>query len=275
MTRHLALGALSFVAVVCAAPGAPRADDDVTPSPPPRVIHAPTAHLQPSLTVFGSAGATQHGVGLVSVATGLGELAEVAVGIDDDVAACDGCTADEPHARGVLIANAQLKIGVNEGRAASWQPALALGFRRTIGSPVLDGEAADYDALEVARLYAAASKTLGPLRVHLGVDVWDAEVTLDDVTTFMHDTPLSERVRPFAGLAFASPQTPRTSLMADVAWTPVVDAGDASLRYVTGIGARYQAFGWSSIELAVRHREGDDLDQTTFVVRLNGVLRGP
>jgi hypothetical protein len=266
---------LSFAAIACAAAGVARADDVPQQPPPPRVIHAPTAHLQPSLTAFGSVGATQHGLGMASLTTGLGELAEVAIIVDDDVATCSGCTDDEPHARALLIASAQFKVGVNEGRAATWQPALALGFRRSVGSPLGDDSPGDYDTVEVARLYAAASKTLGPLSVHAGVDIWDAEVTLEGDTTFLHDRPLAKRTRPFLGLAFASPQTPRTSLMTDIAWTPVVDGGEASLRYVTGLGVRYQAFDWSSIELGVRHRQGDALDETTFMVRLNAVVPPP
>jgi hypothetical protein len=33
---------------------------------------------------------------------------------------------------------------------------------------------------------------------------------------------------------------------------------------------RYQALDWGSIELAVRHREGDDLSGSTVMVRVNG-----
>jgi len=35
---------------------------------------------------------------------------------------------------------------------------------------------------------------------------------------------------------------------------------------------RYQALSWGSIELDVRHREGDDLGGSTVMVRVNGVL---
>ena len=235
----------------------------------------PTAHLQPSLTVFSSAGATQSGVGLASITTGLGQLAEVAVRVDDDASVCGGCTADEPHARALVVANAQFKVGVNEGRAAPWQPALALGFRRSIGEPLGAGGSPDYDTMAVARLFGAASKTLGPLDVHVGVEVWDASVTLGGRTTFLHERPVAERVRPFLGLAFTSPQTPRTTLIADVAWTPFIAAGESSLRYITGVGVRYQAFGWASIELATRHRQGDALKHTTFMVRINAVVPAP
>jgi hypothetical protein len=44
------------------------------------------------------------------------------------------------------------------------------------------------------------------------------------------------------------------------------------MEWMGGIGVRYQALWWGSIELGVRFREDEGLSQTTALVRLNGVL---
>jgi hypothetical protein len=64
----------------------------------------------------------------------------------------------------------------------------------------------------------------------------------------------------------------RSSLLGDIAWEPELDAARGpALRWLLGIGVRYQAFSWASIELAVRARQGEDLGGSTVLVRVNAV----
>ena len=46
-----------------------------------------------------------------------------------------------------------------------------------------------------------------------------------------------------------------------------------SLGWMLGIGVRYQAFSWASVELAVRARQGEDLGASTVMVRVNAFTR--
>jgi hypothetical protein len=40
-----------------------------------------------------------------------------------------------------------------------------------------------------------------------------------------------------------------------------------------GVGVRYEAFSWASVELAVRAWQGDDLGGATVMVRVNAIAR--
>jgi hypothetical protein len=46
-----------------------------------------------------------------------------------------------------------------------------------------------------------------------------------------------------------------------------------ALRWLLGVGVRYQAFDWAQIELAVRARQGEDLGASTVLIRVNAIAR--
>jgi hypothetical protein len=80
------------------------------------------------------------------------------------------------------------------------------------------------------------------------------------------------RLRPLLGLELHPPMYPRSSLLGDLAWEPDLDAARGpSLRWLLGIGVRYRAFSWASVELAVRARQGEDLGASTVMVRVNAL----
>jgi hypothetical protein len=113
--------------------------------------------------------------------------------------------------------------------------------------------------------YLVASRDLGVVRLHAGIDAIAAGIG-----------PLrsAARLRPLGGLELHPPMYPRSSLLTDVAWQPRLAAERGStLGWVVGIGVRYQAFSWASVELAVRARQGDDLGASTVLVRLNAARR--
>jgi len=200
---------------------------------PPQVLHVPTAWLQPRDTVHGSAGANHRGGGFLRLTGGLGGLADVDVEVTDRYGRA-------------WVGTAGVKLGARRGDVAG-----ALGVRRSFGA-----WKTSRDDVQIAEAFAVASARVGGVRAHLGGALWMSDVA---ATT----------ARPFAGLEWTPPPYPRTSLLVDVSWTP---ADDGAVGWVGGWGVRYQALDWGSIELAVRHREGDDLDGATVLVRVAGVL---
>jgi hypothetical protein len=101
------------------------------------------------------------------------------------------------------------------------------------------------------------------VRPHAGAAVIDARVG---------DRRLGATLRPLGAIELTPPAYPKTTLMADLACLPRFDATAPALEWVAGWGVRYQALRWGSIELDVRHREGEGLGGSTVFVRVNGVL---
>jgi hypothetical protein len=67
---------------------------------------------------------------------------------------------------------------------------------------------------------------------------------------------------------------PRSSLLGDLAWEPTLDAERGpALGWMLGIGVRYRAFDWASVELAVRARQSEELGAATVMLRVNAVSR--
>jgi hypothetical protein len=210
---------------------------------PPQVLHVPTAWLQPRDTVHGSAGANHRGGGFLRLTGGLGGLADVDVEVTDRYGE-------------TWVGTAGLKVGASR-RLASALVAAVVGFRRSFGAwQVGDADADAMRDVEIAEAFAVASARVRGLRGHAGVAIWASDVA-------------SATARPFAGLEWTPPPYPKTTLLVDFSWAP---DDDGAVRWVGGWGVRYQALDWGSIELAVRHREGDDLDGATVLVRVAGVL---
>ena len=200
----------------------------------PRVVTAPTAWLPAEGSAIGSASLDHRGGGSIEVGYGLGGLAALALGADDDA--------------GRWQPRASFRIGARQDAAFAGAPALVLGARVTIGNGDRDSE-----------LYVVASRELGFARVHAGAIALDAR---------RGDVTMGAKVRPLAALELTPPQYPRTTLVADLTWLPNDDASAPA--WIAGWGVRYQALDWGSIELDVRHREGEGLDQSTVMVRVNG-----
>jgi hypothetical protein len=113
--------------------------------------------------------------------------------------------------------------------------------------------------------YLVASRDLGVVRLHAGVDALAASVD-------GHRS--AAELRPLAGIELHPPMYKRSSLLGDIAWEPELDAARGPvLRWLLGIGVRYQAFSWASVELAVRARQGEDLGGSTVLVRVNATTR--
>jgi hypothetical protein len=232
---------------------------------PPRVVHAPTGHLLPRDVVHASAGADHRG-GLAGAITGsLGGLAQLEIAADDAVLACDPC-AGARRATPVWLGSAGLRVGAAPGRWFRHQPALALGVETSFAGRSADGRVR---AARVASIHLAASTRLAGLRLHAGASAWDATARIAGGRHRLADG--APPVRPFAAVEWTPGRYPRTTVLADVAWRPELGVRPA-LRWIGGWGIRYQALAWGSVELAVRHREGDELAGASVLVRVNASL---
>ncbi|TMQ16756.1 MAG: hypothetical protein E6J90_11120 [Deltaproteobacteria bacterium] len=221
-----------------------------------RVFTVPTAWLLPA----GAAGATlgiDHRGDTTAVASfGLG-MAEAEIDQDTDIRGCTDCAMRPLPLR---LGRAAFRLGVRQDAWLPGMPALVLGVRATFAAydpAVPDPRASD--------AYAVASRDLGIVRLHAGVDALSASVA---------GRRAAARLRPLAALEVHPPMYPRSSLLGDLAWEPNLDAvHGASLGWLLGVGVRYQAFAWAQIELAVRARQGEDLGAATVMVRVNAFTR--
>jgi hypothetical protein len=215
-----------------------------------RVLTAPTAWLPAAGDTVATAGIDHRGDGMIVVGYGLGGLSEIQIDADSDVRACTDCTGRPDP---VLLGRASFRLGAM--KPAGLPAAIALGVRTTFDARGRDARVTDG--------YLVASGDFTYVRVHAGVDLIAARIG---------DLELAAKARPLAGLEIRPPQYPRTTLMGDIAWEPELDAtAGPKLRWIAGWGVRYQALDWASIELAVRHRETEDLGGSTVMVRVNAV----
>jgi hypothetical protein len=222
-----------------------------------RVLSAPTAWLPARGTAVAMVGLDHRGDAAAIAGYGLGGIAELEIGTDSDVRGCRDCT-ERPAA--LVLGRAAFRIGARQDTWFRGMPAILLGVRTTFaaaGQTVREPRAAD--------AYAVASRDLGVIRVHAGIDALSASV---------EGRRTVARLRPLAGLELHPRRYPRSSLLSDVAWLPTLDAQRGpELGWILGIGVRYQAFSWASVELAVRARQAEELGASTVMVRVNALSR--
>jgi hypothetical protein len=236
---------------------------------PPRVVHVPVGRVLPRGKLHGTLGVNMRVGSMLVFTGGLADLAELELGVTDDLMTCDPCEGDDLSRRHQIPLVAGFKLGVNQGTWHPLQPSLALGVKVSAGGRTLPW--AD-TAAKVAYAYAAASWNLGGgVRLHGGATLSASRHALADGTTF-ELAASSDTIRPFAGVEVTPSFYPRTTLFADLMWQPELGPTQSRLRWIGGWGARYQALSWGSIELDLRHRQGDDLQGSTVLLRLNGVL---
>jgi hypothetical protein len=221
-----------------------------------RVLTAPTAWLPTAGAGSATLGIDHRGDGLAIASYGLGGLAEVELGVDSDLRGCTDCASRPAPIR---LDRAGFRIGAHQGAWFRGMPALVLGVRVAFAAyePAVD-------APRAADAYLVASRDLGVVRLHAGADAIAASAA---------GRASGLRLRPLAGVEIHPPMYPRSSLLGDLAWLPELEARGPALRWMFGIGVRYQAFSWASIELAVRARQGEDLGGSTVMVRVNAVTR--
>lgn len=221
----------------------------------PRVLTVPTAWLPPQGGVVTTAGIDRRGDGSATIAIGLG-IASVEIGTDTDVRGCVTCD-DDLKGDALWLGRAAFRLGAPQDAWFRGMPAIVLGLRNTFAA-----RGHTFGGARATDGYLVASRSMGPIRFHLGGAITDAGY---------HDISLGPTVRPFAGLEWTPSPYPKTSVMADLMWTPKLETDRVELEWLAGWGVRYQAVKWGSIELAVRHRQDEGLQESTVLVRVNGV----
>ncbi len=229
-----------------------------------RVLTAPTAWLPASGAVVGTVGGTfgaeNQSAGMFDIGIGLGGIASIDVGLDTDLRGCTICDTADGDAAPLWMGRAAFRMGARQDAWFRGMPALALGLRNTFAT---HGHA--FGRARATDAYLVASRSMGPVRLHAGVQATEAAYGA-------RDAHLDPTLRPIAGLEWTPSVYPRSTLLADVAWVPQMELDDVRMKWMGGLGVRYQALAWGSIELAVRFREDDGLGKTTALVRLNGVF---
>ena len=222
----------------------------------PDLFHTPTGHLLPAGVILGSIGVDTGGDAGGELRVGLGDVAEFGVGSTDMIRSksCDSCNTNtvSPYP------TALFKMGVAEGLLSRYQPALALGFRKSFEREH------DNRKTRVAQLYAVASKQIVPrFHVHVGGVFWDAEIRSDVGTTLLHDSGWKDQLRMFGGIEIEP--LPRSQIMLELDWAPeFVFRGDGNdtvdLRPVFSWGVRYALANWALVEAGVRIPDIKDIN---------------
>jgi hypothetical protein len=229
-----------------------------------RVLTAPTAWLPPSGAIVGTVGGTfgtdYQSAGMFDVGIGLGGIASIDVGLDSDIRGCTLCDPMEGDTSPLWMGRAAFRMGARQDAWFRGMPALVIGLRNTFAT-----RGHTFGAARSTDAYLVASRTLGPVRVHAGAQVTEAAYGA-------RTAHLEPTVRPIMGFEWTPGMYPRSTLLFDFAWLPQMEPDDVRMKWMGGLGVRYQALAWGSIELAVRFREDEGLSQTTALVRLNGVF---
>jgi hypothetical protein len=231
-----------------------------------RLLTAPTAWLPPAGALTASAAIEQsveyRGDGAALVGFGLGGLAAIELGADTEVRTCTSCV-DPANAR--WFPRASFRIGARQDAWFRGMPALALGVKNTFATPGFGG----FQRPRVTEAYVVASRAIGRVSAHAGVMA---------IAASFGDLELQPVLRPIAGLELRPPGWPKSTFIADVAWTTRLELEPEpserrgpQLEMMIGGGARYQFFRWASIELGFRVPQEEGLANGKVMVRLNGV----
>lgn len=163
------------------------------------------------------------------------------------------------------LSMAHFKMGTPEGFTHSAMPAFALSFRKTLPSTVQI--LARSDSFEVAVLGAIASKKIGPVSVHIGAELFSAE---DEEAGL----ELQQVIRPTLGLEWHPSELPLTTLVADLHWVPGQEMSEPNsaldTRWNVAWGVRYQSLDWASIDVNLRHQEGESISDAIITLGLAG-----
>jgi hypothetical protein len=175
--------------------------------------------------------------------------------MDTDVRQGAATNMDPPERS---LGRAGFRIGTRQDQLFAGQPAVVLGTRATFAGA----------GKRVSDVYLVASRVIGPVAVHVGLDAVDAKAS-------SAGTPLGATLRPVLGVEITPPQYPKSTILLDTAWVPRFDDEAATTELLAGFGVRYQALSWGAVELAVRGR-GGDLESQSYgnlrvMVRLDGV----
>jgi hypothetical protein len=168
----------------------------------------------PGADIYTAAGVDTGGGFSAIGEVGLGDVGEFGLAVNDQVRAqaADGTTSQ------ITFATANFKLGLPEDLLFTYQPAIALGFRKSFER--------DFDnrAARIAELYLVASEHLGAhATLHIGGDMWDAADTYNPQTVELNQDGLAAQVRAFGGIEVEP--LPRSQILVELSWMPEFVAG--------------------------------------------------
>ncbi len=240
---------LCAVISLAAGMGVARAED--TPTQSPRAITTATAFIPNAGEVFYSGG-LDHKFQPSGFATiGLAKIAEVGLSLDREWT--------DPSAQ-KKTAMAHFKMGSPEGFLHSWMPAFAILYRKSLKDSVQFFSGTRIPRL--ATLSVLASKNMGPISVHLGGELLSAQ---------MEQEQSQHKFSPTLAIEWHPAQYPKTTLLADLRWIPS-ETNDLAITPIWNLawGVTYQAFTWASVDLNVRHQEGESSNDAVVTLGLAG-----
>lgn len=224
------------------------------------VVTAPTAWLPPSGAIVGTLGSDHRGAGTFDLGIGLGGIASLDLGLDTDVRGCTACDPVDGDAAPLWMGRAAFRLGARQDAWFRGMPALVLGIRNTFAA-----HGHTFGAARSTDAYVVASRSLGPVRIHGGLQVTEAAYGA-------RTAHLSPTLSPLLGLEWTPGIYPRSTMLFDLVRMPRLEPDAVRMEWMGDLGVRYQAFWWGSIDLAVRYREDQNLSQSAVLVRLNGVF---
>jgi len=238
-------------------PAPPPVVEPPEPVVQPELFRAPTGRLLPAGHIYSRSGVDTGGGLSSGLRVGLGDVAEFGVDLTDQVRQRTG--DDGEPGRIFPYGTASFKMGIGENSLFRAQPALALGFRKSFERE------SDGHTTRFAELYLVASKALGSRAdLHVGASVWDAVITTNDRSVYLHDKDFAKQVRAFGGLELVP--LPDSSILLEVSWTPefvygVSGAPDKiKLTPMFTWGVRYAVADWIALESGVRIPDIRDAD---------------
>ncbi|HTM22804.1 MAG TPA: hypothetical protein VL172_19915 [Kofleriaceae bacterium] len=225
-----------------------------TPTVQPEMFTVPTGRLLPAGHIMTRSGVDTGGGLSSGLRLGLGDVAEFGVELTDLVRRRDG--VDGEVGRLYPYGAASFKMGVGEDSLFRWQPAVALGFRKSFERDT-DGHATRF-----AELYLVASRSLGPrTQLHLGGSLWDAQIDSGGTVVHLHDGDAIKQLRAFGGLEIEP--LPESAILLELGWMPEFVYGPPDrikLAPMFTWGVRYSVTGWMAIESGVRIPDIRDVD---------------
>lgn len=157
------------------------------------------------------------------------------------------------------------RIGLNEGHLWSWQPGLALGYRKSFVVELVGRDT------QVSELSLVATKQLGSrVSVTLGVAKWSGSIEFlerdpDGAYELAEEKGYGERIRPFGGVEVSLMEGYR--LMGEFYYMPEFELAPADeqpnieLDAALSLGLRSELVSWLTLDLGARGPDFDNLHQ--------------
>lgn len=233
-------------------------EDDIPPDPIdrprhalPELLRAPAGVMLPGGVLYTRSGVDTSGGFSWDARFGMGDVAEFGVAMTDLVRARNAY--GETTQRLTPFTLATFRMGLREDYFFRYQPALALGFRKSFRHEDDAG-----NRTQLAELHLAGTLHLGRnFAAHANVTVYDASVqAVGEISAvLLHDLGLKHQIRGGGGIEIRAVED--ADIMVDVGWIPEFCYTCSApvrvkLRPVLSWGVRYDLARWAQLQSGVR-----------------------